>query len=147
MVLAHWQPLREFTQLQERMNRLFEDFLGERSERERPSPGWSPAVDIYEDQDHIILKADLPGIDQQDIALDVEGNRLTLRGGRRLERETTEENYHRLERAYGSFVRSFSLPNTVDVERIKASHTNGVLEVTLPKKEEVKPKQIAIKID
>ena len=84
---------------------------------------------------------------EKDISLDVDGNRLTLKGERRMEKETTEENYHRVERAYGQFIRSFSLPNTVDVDRIKASYKNGVLEVSLPKKEEVKPKHISIAVE
>lgn len=144
MAITRWQPFRELSMLQDRMNKLFEDFLGERGELEGPSPGWVPAVDIYEDKDRIVLKADLPGIEQKDITLDVEANRLTLKGERRLEKETREENFHRIERSYGSFVRSFSLPTTVDAEKISASFKNGVLEVTLPKKEEIKPKQITI---
>jgi HSP20 family protein len=109
--------------------------------------GWAPSVDIYEDKDRLVLKADLPGINEKDISLDVDGNRLTLNGERRMEKETKEENYHRIERAYGQFVRSFTLPNTIDADGIKATYKNGVLEVSLPKKEEVKPKHVSIDID
>lgn len=147
MAITRWQPFRELSFLQERMNRLFDDFLGDRGELQGPTAGWAPSVDIYEDKDRLVLKADLPGINEKDISLDVDGNRLTLKGERRMEKETKEENYHRVERAYGNFVRSFSLPNTVDVENIKATFKNGVLEVSLPKKEEVKPKHINIAID
>lgn len=147
MAITRWQPLRELTNLQYRMNKLFEDFLGDKVEVKQPSPGWSPAVDIYEEKDRIVLKADLPGVDEKDISLDVEGNRLTLKGERRLEREVKEENRLRLERSYGFFARSFSLPGTVDAEKIRASYNEGVLEVSIPKKDESKPKQIAIKIE
>lgn len=147
MAITRWQPFRELNSLQERMNRLFEDFLGERNQLEGPATGWAPAVDICEDSEKVVLKADLPGIDEKDISLDVDGNRLTLKGERRMEKETQEENYHRVERAYGQFVRSFTLPNTVDVENIKASFKNGVLEVSLPKKEEIKPKHISIAVE
>lgn len=147
MAITRWQPFRELSFFQERMNRLFDDFLGDRGELDASAAGWAPAVDIYEDKDKLILKADLPGINEKDISLDVDGNRLTLKGERRMEKETKEENYHRVERAYGQFVRSFTLPNTVDVDNIKATFNNGVLEVALPKKEEVKPKQISISAD
>lgn len=147
MAITRWQPLRELTNLQYRMNKLFEDFLGDEEMLEPTSPGWSPAVDIYEEKDRIVLKADLPGVDEKDISLDVEGNRLTLKGERRLEREVKEENRLRLERSYGFFARSFSLPDTVDAEKIRASYKEGVLEVSIPKKDESKPKQIAIKIE
>ena len=147
MAITRWQPFRELNSLQERMNRLFEDFLGERNQLEGSATGWAPAVDICEDSEKVVLKADLPGIDEKDISLDVDGNRLTLKGERRMEKETQEENYHRVERAYGQFVRAFTLPNTVDVENIKASFKNGVLEVSLPKKEEIKPKHISIAVE
>lgn len=147
MAVTRWQPFRELTLLQDRMNRLFENFLGEQSDIEGSSHGWAPAVDIYEDKDQIMLKADLPGMDEKDISVGVDGDRLTLKGERRMEKETKEENYHRVERAYGSFSRSFTLPSSVDMERIKAAYKNGVLEVSVPKKEEVKPKQIEISID
>lgn len=147
MAITRWQPFRELSSLQDRMNRLFDDFLGDRNQLEGPAAGWAPAVDIFEDKDKVVLKADLPGIEEKDISLDVDGNRLTLKGERRMEKETKEENYHRVERAYGQFVRSFTLPNTVDVENIKASYKNGVLEVSLPKKEEVKPKHISIAVE
>ena len=131
MAITRWEPFRELTQFQERMNRLFEEFWGNGSELERPVGSWAPAVDIYEDNDQLVLRADLPGVEQKDISLDVSGNRLTLKGERRLDRETKDDNYHRLERTYGSFVRSFYLPNVVDVDRIRATYKNGVLEVVL----------------
>ena len=105
---------------------------------------WSPAVDIYETEGEIVVKAELPGMDRKDIALNLENNVLTLRGERRFEKETKEENYHRIERSYGGFSRAFSIPATVDEEKIQADYKDGVLKILLPKKEQAKPKQIQI---
>jgi HSP20 family protein len=105
---------------------------------------WAPAVDIYETDKEISMKAELPGMQEKDIDIKVEDNVLSISGERRMEKEIKEENYHRIERAYGSFNRSFTLPRTVDRDAIKAAYKDGVLTVTLPKKEEVKPKQIKI---
>jgi HSP20 family protein len=131
--------------LQERMNRLFnETGRGYRGDEPSATTTWSPAVDIFETEGEIIVKAELPGIDRKDIALNLEKNVLTVKGERKFEKETKEENYHRIERAYGGFSRSFSIPATVDEERIRADYKDGVLKIALPKKDQVKPKQIKI---
>jgi len=127
------------------MNRLFEDAgRGWRKDEPAATTTWSPSVDIYETDTEIVVKAELPGIERKDISLNLEKNVLTLRGERRFEKETKEENYHRIERNYGGFSRSFSIPATVDEEKIRAEYRDGVLRIALPKKEQVKPKQIQI---
>jgi Molecular chaperone (small heat shock protein) len=127
------------------MNRLFDDAgRGWRKDEPAATTTWSPSVDIYETDTEIVVKAELPGIERKDISLNLEKNVLTLRGERRFEKETKEENYHRIERNYGGFSRSFSIPATVDEEKIRAEYRDGVLRIALPKKEQVKPKQIQI---
>ena len=146
MGISRWDPFRDLTVLQDRMNRLFED-AGRgvrRGDEPTAATTWSPAVDILETDGEIVVKAELPGVDRKDISLHLENNVLTLRGERRLEKETKEENYHRIERAYGGFSRAFSIPATVDDEKIRAEYRDGVLKIALPKKEQVKPKQIRI---
>ena len=148
MALVRWAPFRELTTMQERMNKLFEDVMRPpyRAEEGLGVAAWAPAVDIYETDKEIVLKAELPEMQEKDIEIKVEDNILTLSGDRRMEKEVKEENYHRIERSYGSFLRSFTLPQTVDRENIKASYKDGVLKLSLPKKEEVKPKQIKIDV-
>ena len=148
MAVIRWTPFRELTTMQERMNKLFEDVMKapHRSDEGLSTPNWAPAVDIYETDKEIVMKAELPEMQEKDIEIKVEDNILILSGERRMEKEVKEENYHRIERAYGSFNRSFTLPRTVDRENIKASYKDGVLKVLLPKKEEVKPKQIKIDV-
>jgi HSP20 family protein len=127
------------------MNRLFEDAgRGWRKDEPAATTTWSPSVDIYETETEIVVKAELPGIERKDISLNLEKNVLTVKGERRFEKETNEENYHRIERNYGAFSRSFSIPATVDEEKIRAEYRDGVLRIALPKKEQVKPKQIQI---
>lgn len=148
MAIVRWEPIRDLVGIQERMNRLFDEaFRGARSGAEEDwalGGSWAPAVDIYEQGTDIVLKAELPGVDSKDVDVRVENNVLTLRGERKLDTEVQRESYHRVERAYGSFSRSFTLPSVVDTEKIKADFKDGVLRVTLPKKEEAKPKQITI---
>ncbi|NOR14761.1 MAG: Hsp20 family protein [Candidatus Aminicenantes bacterium] len=145
MAIIRWDPYRDLVTLREKMNRLFEDSVsGQTESRELSGSSWTPAVDIYETEHEIVLSAEVPGIDEQDIEIKVEENTLTLRGERKFEKETQEENFHRIERAYGSFFRSFSLPNYVDQEKIKAEHEHGVLKVFLPKKLESKPRKVTI---
>lgn len=145
MATNRWDPFRDLNVLQDRMNRLFEDAGRSRSGDEPVPATWSPAVDILETEGEIVVKAELPGIDRKDISLHLEGNVLTLKGERRFEKETKEENYHRIERAYGAFSRAFSIPATVDEENIRAEYRNGVLKIALPKKEQTtKLKQIHI---
>ena len=149
MALIRWNdPFRELAALQDRMNRVFEGTLSRaRNEEELFTGTWAPPVDIYETKDKITLKAELPGFDEKQITLRFEDGVLTLEGERKFEKETGDENYHRVERSYGKFVRTFSLPTTVDYEKIAASFENGILTVSLPKKEETKPKQIRIQVN
>jgi HSP20 family protein len=144
MALTRWDPFRDLSIMQERMNRMFED--AGRGWKDEPSATttWSPAVDIYETENEIQVQAELPGVDRKDISLNLEKNVLTLKGERRFEKETKQENYHRIERAYGGFSRAFSIPAIVDEEKIRAEYKDGILRIALPKKEQVKPKQISI---
>jgi len=149
MAIVRFEPFRDLVTIQDRMNRLFnEAFRGTRTGDEDWGLGgsWAPAVDILEQDGNIVLKAELPGVDPKDVDIRVENNTLTLRGERRFDNETKRDDYHRVERSYGSFARSFSLPNVVDTDKIKADYKDGVLNVTLPTKEEAKPKQIAINV-
>ncbi|MCJ7664140.1 MAG: Hsp20/alpha crystallin family protein [Desulfobacterales bacterium] len=146
MVVTRWEPLKDLMAMQERMNKLFDETFS-RGRHNTVVEGWSPAVDIVEKGDEIILTMELPGIEQKAIDIKVEGDVLTIRGERRLEEVTKREDYHRLERPYGLFSRSFSLPNTVEQEKVKASHNGGILRVVLPKKEETRPKQIKVEVD
>ena len=145
MAVIRWDPFRDMNVLQDRMNRLFEDAgRGWRGSEPSATTAWSPAVDIFETEGEIVVKAELPGMERKDITLSLEKNVLTLKGERRFDKETKEENYHRVERAYGGFSRSFSIPATVDDEKIRADYKDGVLKIILPKKEQLKPKQIQI---
>ena len=145
MSMTRWEPFRGLNTLQEQVNRLFEDrFARSRGQAELAS--WAPAVDIYETENELVVKADLPEVQEKDIDVRVENNTLTIRGERKFSDELHEDNYLRVERAYGTFTRSFSLPNTVNTEAIKAEYRNGVLSVRMPKREETKPKQIKISV-
>jgi HSP20 family protein len=142
-------PWKDFGSLQERINRMFDDTIrtlyptdGEELEKGT----WAPAVDIYETNDSFVVSADLPGLNKDEIQIDLKDNTLTLKGEKKFEEKVSKDNYIRVERAYGSFVRSFTLPQNVDPEKIKAKYTEGVLEVTIPKKEEAKPKQIKVEL-
>jgi HSP20 family protein len=151
MAIVRWEPFRDLVGLQERMNRLFDESfrgLGRAGSEDDWALGgsWAPAVDIYEQDGNIVLKAEVPGMDPKDVDIRVENNVLTLRGERKLDTEVKKENYHRVERTYGTFTRSFTLPTVVDTEKIKADYRDGVLRVSLPTKEEAKPKQIAISV-
>ncbi len=149
MAIVRWEPFRDLMGVQERMNRLFDEaFRGVQRPGEEDSLGgsWAPLVDVYEHEGSLVLKAELPGIEPKDVDIRVENNVLTLRGERRLDTEIKRENCHRIERAYGAFSRSFTLPNLVDTEKIQAEYKDGVLRVTLPTREEAKPKQITIAV-
>jgi HSP20 family protein len=141
--LTRWDPFRELAGLQDRMNRLFQDSYAGREE-DLTTSGFAPPVDIYEDEHNLTLKLEVPGIEEKDIDIRMENNVLTVRGERKLEKEEKEENFHRVERRYGSFVRAFTLPNTVDPDSVKANYDKGVLKITFAKKAEAKPKQIKI---
>lgn len=145
MVVTRWEPLKDLMALQERMNKLFDETFS-RGQQEQEAGVWSPAVDILERGDAIILKMEVPEVDQEAIEIKMEGNTLTIKGERRLEEGTKREDYHRRERPYGRFSRSFSLPNTVDQSKITASHKDGILRLLLPKKEETRPKQIKVEV-
>src|SRR6204780_5693403 len=139
------QPFRGATTLQEQINRVFDDVVGRAGEESNLTP-WAPAVDIYETENELVVKADLPDVNPQNLDIRVENNILTIRGERKFENKVNEDNYLRVERAYGSFSRSFSLANTVNPDGIKADYQNGVLTLTVPKREEAKPKQIKITV-
>ncbi|MDI6698532.1 MAG: Hsp20/alpha crystallin family protein [Candidatus Saccharicenans sp.] len=146
MAITKWDPFRDIMVLRDRMNRLFEDLVSSPKFEDSDiiQSTWSPAVDIYETENELVLTAELPGVEEKDVEIKVEDNTLSLRGERKFEKETREENYHRIERAYGSFYRSFSLPNYVDQEKISAEYENGLLKVHMPKKAEVKPRKVKI---
>ncbi len=145
MALVRFQPfVDDFQALQERINRIFADTTFSRLGGEETIGAWSPLCDIYEDGDDIVVKAELPGLDRNDIDVQVENNILTIRGERKREKEVKSDNLYRTERSYGAFSRSFTLPVTVDTERIKAEYKDGVLHVTLPKLEEAKPRRIKV---
>ncbi|MER3446704.1 MAG: molecular chaperone [Candidatus Dadabacteria bacterium] len=140
--LQAWNPWRDFSSLQERINRVFDETL--RGLYPSEIGMWTPAVDIHENDDSYIVKADLPGINKDDIQIDLKDSTLTIRGEKRFEEKVSRDDYLRIERAYGTFVRSFTLPQSVDADKIQAKYKDGVLELTIPKKEEAKPKQIQI---
>ena len=142
MALIKWDPFRELNALTER----FGNFPGRLWEAPASTTVWNPAVDIFENDNEVIVKAELPGMEAKDIDVKLENNVVTLRGERRFEKEAKEENYHRIEREYGSFSRAFSLPVTVNAEKVTAEYKDGVLTIVLPKKEEIKPKPIKIAI-
>jgi HSP20 family protein len=149
MAVVRWEPFRDLLTLQERMNRMFdESYRGRGASEDDWALGgsWAPAVDIYEHEGNIVLTAELPGVDPKDVDVRVENNVLTLRGERKWSNDVQRESYHRVERAYGSFTRSFTLPNVVDTEKIKADFKEGMLKLVLPKREEAKPKQISINV-
>lgn len=141
--LVSWDPYRDFRGLAERFNRAFLGTPARRDE-EMSLGSWLPPVDIAEDKDRIVLTAELPGFKEDQIEIQMEGGVLTLRGERKFEDEKEGRNYHRVERSYGQFMRSFTLPNNVDRDNIKANFRDGLLEVVLPKREEAKPRQIRI---
>jgi HSP20 family protein len=145
-VLTRWEPLREFSTLQDRMNRLFRETQGNGQDESLTSSSFAPAVDVYEDEHNVALKIEVPGIDEKDIDVRIENSTLTVHGERKIEKEEKEENYRRVERQYGSFTRTFNLPPTVDAEKVQADYDKGVLKITLPKKAEAKPKQIKVNV-
>jgi HSP20 family protein len=141
---------RDIATFHDRMNRLFDEvFPGmqrQGEEQEFQAGSWTPPVDIYEDENAIHVKADLPGIDPNTLDVRVEGNRLLLRGERNFEKETKKENFYRIERSYGSFIRAFTLPHNIQADRIDAQYRNGELNISLPKREDAKPKQIKVNV-
>jgi HSP20 family protein len=152
MPIVRWDPFREVVSLQSRLNSLFQNY-GQTDYGRGPSDGealtaasFAPPVDIYEDDQKLVLKLEVPGVKQEDLDIQVEGRTLTVRGERKFSSEEKEENFHRVEHRYGTFARSFTLPNTVDAENVKATYDAGVLQLELAKKAEAKPRQIKIGI-
>ena len=145
MAIVRWEPFRDLVTTQDRFNRLFNDaFSRALGEGSMSASGWTPAVDIYETDQSVVLKAELPGIDPKDVEIRVEDGTLWLKGERKFEKDVKEEGYRCIERQYGSFMRSFALPATVDSEKATAEYKDGVLNLTLPKREEAKPKTIKV---
>lgn len=145
MSIVRYDPFRDLRTLQEEVNRLFSTNLSRSFGDEGIGRGaWAPSVDIYENKDQIVLEAELPGMKQEDFDLAIENNVITLRGERKFEKVDETDNYHRVERSYGAFTRSFTLPQTVSPEGATAEYSNGVLRVTLPKREETKARRIEI---
>src|SRR6476469_4595653 len=149
-VLTRWDPFREFSAMQDRMNRMnrlfHESYSPEGPEEALTTNSFAPPVDIYEDEHTITLKLEVPGIDEKDIDVRVEGNTLTVHGERKIEKEEKEENFRRVERQYGSYTRSFTLPSSVDPAQVSAHYDKGVLKISLAKKAEAKPKQIKVNV-
>jgi HSP20 family protein len=146
-LITRYDPFREFVTLQDRMNRLFRDPRGAEGQDESlTTTAFAPAVDVYEDEHDVTLKIEVPGIDEKDIDVRIENNTLTVHGERKFEKEEKEENFRRVERQYGSFTRTFTVPNTVDQESVHADYDKGVLKITLAKKAEAKPKQIKVSV-
>ena len=147
MAIVRWEPFRDLMTTQSEFDRLFrEAFSPALGEGEVSTRTWAPPVDIYENGDNLVLKAELPGINPDDVEIRVEDNTLYLKGERKFEKEVKEQNYHRVERSYGTFTRTFSLPNSVDADKVAANYKDGVLTLTMPKKEEAKPKTIKINV-
>ena len=147
MAIVRWEPYRDLVSAQRDFDRLFrEAFSPMHGETEVSTRSWAPPVDIYETEDAIVLKAELPGIDPKDVEVRVEDNNLYLKGERKYEKEVNEQNYHRVERSYGTFARSFSLPNSISADKVKAEFRDGMLTLTMPKREEAKPKTIKIDV-
>jgi HSP20 family protein len=147
MAITRWDPFRDVLALQNRMNSLFQDFTRGQGESDAlTTTAFVPPVDIYEDEHKVILKLEVPGMKQEDFDIQVENNTLTIRGERKFEKEEKEENFHRIERRYGSFYRAFTVPNTVNTENVRASYDAGVLRIELEKRAEAKPKQIKVNV-
>jgi len=149
--LSRWQPFQEFNSFQKQMNRIFDNFLGRTTSPmplEENLSDWEfgPPVDIYEDDQKLTFKVEVPGIDEKDIKVEVENNMLTVHGERKLEKDIKEENFRRMERHYGAFSRSFTLPSTVDPEKIEANYTHGVLAIQMHKRAGAKPKHIKVNV-
>jgi HSP20 family protein len=147
MAITRWDTYRDVLALQNRMNSLFQDFSRSgNGESELATAGFVPPVDIFEDENKLVLKIEIPGIRQEDIDVRLENNTLTVKGERNFQSEGKEENFHRVERRYGSFYRAFTLPNTIDQNTIKADYEAGVLKIELHKRAETKPRQVKINV-
>jgi HSP20 family protein len=145
--VVRYEPFRGLSTLHDQVNRLFNETTFRGQNEDSAITAWAPAVDIYETPNELVVKTDLPGVDEKDIDIRVENNLLTIRGERKFERNVPEDNYLRVERTYGAFSRSFSLPNTINPDGIHAEYRNGVLTVNLPKREESKPRQVKVAVN
>jgi HSP20 family protein len=145
MAMSRWDPFRELSSIQNELNRLFGRTFSAEGGEAREAAAWVPAIDVAETQDRFVITAELPGVEPDDVDISVENSVLTLRGDRRFYRETKEDDFHRIERRFGNFARSITLPSTADPQGIKASFDAGVLTIEVPKKEEAKPRKIQIK--
>lgn len=153
MALVRWNPARELAMwpsdlfgIQREMNRMFDGFFRGTRDEESALMAWAPVVDIAEHDDEYVVKVELPGVNKEDVKITLESNILTIGGEKKQEKETKKENYHRVERSYGSFQRSFTLPTMVKSDKIDAIYKDGILSVSLPKADEAKPKQIEVKV-
>ena len=147
MAIVRWEPFSNLLTAQRDFDRLFKEaFNPFVSEGDLSTRTWAPPVDIYENENDIVLKAELPGIEPKDVEVKVEDNTLYLKGERKFEKEVKNESYHRVERSYGSFARSFSLPNSISTDKVKAEFKDGLLTLTLPKREEAKPRTVKIDV-
>ena len=147
MAITRWDPFRDVLALQNRMNSLFQDFNRGQGETDAlTTAAFVPPVDVYEDEHKVTLKLEIPGVNQDELDIRVENNTLTIKGSRKFEKDENVKGWHRIERSYGDFVRSFSLPNTLDTEKVAADYKNGVLTITLPRKESAKPKSVKVAV-
>jgi HSP20 family protein len=147
MAIVRFEPFSNLMTAQREFDRLFKEaFTPHYGEGELSTRTWAPPVDIYETENDIVLKAELPGVDPKDVEVKVEDNTLYLKGERKFEKEVRNESYHRVERSYGSFARSFSLPNSISTDKVKAEFKDGLLTLTLPKREEAKPRTVKIDV-
>ena len=146
MAITRWDPFRDVLALQNRMNSLFQEYNRGQESDGLTTAAFVPPVDIYEDEHKIVLKLEVPGMKESDLDIQLENNVLTVKGERKFEKEEKEENFHRIERRYGSFYRSFTLPSTVDTENVNAKYSAGVLKLELKKKPEAQPKQIKVNV-
>jgi len=144
MALVRWEPTREVDSLQSEVNRVFDAFFGSGSGSATRARRWVPAMDLVETEDHLVLKADLPGLSREDVNIEIKDGVLTVSGERRAEHQENSEGFYRVERAFGQFSRSMTLPDGIDAERVAAEFTDGVLEVRIPKPEARKPHRVTI---
>ena len=146
MAIIRWRPLGEVDSFRREMDRMFDNFFGSGTDVDNFSSAWQPSVDIKETKDDFVLMAEVPGMSKNDIKINISENTLTIKGEKKEEKKEADHNFHRVERKYGSFQRSFTLPTQIQGDKVKASYKDGVLSITMPKKEEVKPKEIPITV-
>ena len=146
MAIIRWRPLSEIDSFRREMDRMFDNFFGREADVAESPMTWYPSVDIKETKDDFVLTAEVPGMSKDDIKINISDNTLTIKGEKKEEKKEEDTNYHRVERRYGSFQRSFTLPTQIQGNKVKAAYKDGVLTITLPKKEEVKPKEIPIAV-